>query len=316
LSFVPKVISKNWQLKVSALAMAVLLWTVPRFDAQGSRVLDDVPVRVQLTDPNWALVGEPSPAEVSVTLSGPARELIAIGVDDPPLVIPLDEVATEDTTVRLRTSWFLGTGRDGVLVEDIRPGAVQVALERIQERRLPVALPVFGALTQGRSVAGPAEINPGVVTVFGPTSRFEGMDSVPLSPLDLARVQDGDSVTLLVDTAGLPGLQVLPLQATVTIPTEATSTREFADLPIRLPALETAPPLQARPARVTVLLVGARSLVNGVDPASLTVTIPPALASLAPGQEESVVLVVEGVPEFVEVHVNPDWVLLRRPVGQ
>ena len=296
--------------------MAVLLWTVPRFDAQGTRVLDEVPVRVQLNDPNWALVGEPSPSEISVTLSGPARELIAISVDQPPVVIPLDEVATGDTTVRLRPSWFLGSGRDGVIVEDLRPGAVQVALEQILERKLPFTLPLFGDLPQGLSLAGPPEIEPDIATVFGPASRFGSLDSVPLSPLDLALVAAGDSMSLLVDTASLRDLQILPLQATVAIPTESTSTREFPDIRVRLPALETAPPLQARPAMVSVVLVGARTIVNGVDPTLLTVTIPPARASLAPGEEERVLVVVEGVPEFVEARVTPDWVLLRRPVGQ
>jgi len=315
-SFVPKVLSKNWQLKISALAMAVLLWTVPRFDAQGSRVLDEVPVRVQLTDPNWALVGEPSPPEVSLTLSGPARELLAIGVDPPPVLIPMDEVTSGDTAVILRSSWFRGAGRDGVVVEDLRPGAVRVVLERIQNRMIPFALPMFGDLPPGQSLAGPAEIEPDVATVFGPASRFEGMDSIPLSILNLARVRDGETLSMVVDTAGLRGLHVLPLEATVTVPIEGTSTREFSDLPIRLPALETAPPLQARPAQVSVVLVGARSLVNGVDPAGLTVTIPPARATLAPGEETQVVLSVEGVPEFVEVRVTPDWVVLRRPVGQ
>ena len=155
-----------------------------------------------------------------------------------------------------------------------------------------------------------------MATVFGAGSRFEGVDSIPLVPLDLSRVGDGQPLTLVVDTENLPGLQVLPLQATVTVPTEETSTREITDLLIRLPALETAPPLQTRPARVSIVLIGARTLVNSVDQNSLTVTIPPARASLAPGEEERVVSVVEGVPDLVEVHVNPDWVLLRRPVGQ
>jgi hypothetical protein len=62
--------------------------------------------------------------------------------------------------------------------------------------------------------------------------------------------------------------------------------------------------------------MGARSLVEGVDPGVLRVTIPTALASLAPGEEERVGVVVEGVPELVEYRVIPDWVLLQRPAGE
>ena len=71
MAFLPGILERNWQLKVLALAMAVLLWTVPRFEGQSSRVLDEIPVRVQLNDPNWALVGEPVPAEVTVPFGGP-----------------------------------------------------------------------------------------------------------------------------------------------------------------------------------------------------------------------------------------------------
>lgn len=316
MSFVPKVLERNWQLKVSALAMAVLLWTVPRFDIQGSRVMEDVPVRIELTDPNWALVGDPSPALVSVTLTGPARELISIGVDRPPVSVPIDEVFSGDTTVLLRPSWFRGSGRDGVVVEDLRPGAVRVRLEQIQRRHIPFSAPFFGDLPQGLSLAAQPQITPSEAVIFGAASRFEGLDSLPLIPLDLARVEGEGPFVLQVDTTGLRDLNIAPMEASVTVPTEATAAREFSDLTIRLPILDTDPQLQARPASVTVVLLGARSLVEMVDLSDITVRIPTARTSLAPGQEVQVVPVVEGVPDLVEYRLTPEWVRLQRPVGR
>jgi len=315
LSVVPKILSRNWQLKASALAMAVLLWTVPRFDAQDSRVLEDVPVRVQLNDPMWTLVDEASPPTVTVTLSGPARELLGIGMDRPPVLIPMDEVLAGDTTVFLRPSWFRGSSRDGVVVEDVSPDVVRLTFEALDQRSLPFSISLFGSLPQGLSLAGPPEITPEVTAVFGPASRIAGMDSIGLQPLDLSTVDSSGPITLPVDSSVLQGLNVLPYEASVVIPTEATATREFPDIPVSVPRLAADPQLQSRPASVTVVLFGARTLVEGIDPADLRVAIPANRAMLAPGEEDTVVLAVEGIPPFVGFRVSPDWVTLRRPAG-
>jgi hypothetical protein len=315
-SLLPGILVKNWQLKLSALAMAVLLWTVPRFEGQSTRVLPDVPVIVQLNDPEWAPLGDPSPAEVSVTVSGPARELFAIGVDRPPVIIPVDEVTSQDTTVMLRPLWFRGAGRDEVVVEGLTPDAVTLSFEAIEQRDLFLSVPLSGELPPGISLAEPPGIQPDRARVLGPTSRFEGLDSLRLLSLDLALLDEPGPYLLSVDTAGLEGLTVHPLQVSVEVQTEPTTAREFPDLTLRLPRLSADPQLQARPASVTVVLVGARSLVENVDPEALTVTVPTARANLAPGQEVQEMVVVEGVPDLVEARVTPDWVFLRRPVGQ
>ena len=69
---------------------------------------------------------------------------------------------------------------------------------------------------------------------------------------------------------------------------------------------------------MTVTLAGARSLVEGVDSADLRLTLPQGrVRTLSPGEEDRVLVGVEGVPPFVRVvRVDPGWVLLRRPAGQ
>ena len=312
----PRIVTKNWQLKLSAVAMAVLLWTVPRFEAQSSRAVGDIPVRIELNDPHWALVGEPSPATVTVTLSGPARELMALSVDRPPVLVPIDDVSSGDTTVLLRHAWFRGSAREGVVVEDLLPRAVSLTFEEIRQRPLPLATSYSGALPQGLSLAGPPTLDPEAVVVFGPESRLQEMDSVRLTPIDLSMVAGGDTLIGTVDTTAVRGLNVLPLEVAVYVPTEPTVAREFSELTVDLPDLDSGPQLQARPNVVNVVVVGAQSLVEALDPEGITATIPTARASLAPGQEERVVVVVEGLPDLVESRVTPVWILVQRPVGQ
>jgi len=314
--FLPGILSKNWQLKVMALTMAVLLWTVPRFEAQDSRVLEDIPVQVQLNDLNWVQVGTPSPAFVSVTLSGSARDLIALGVARPPVQVPINEVFSGDTTVSLLPSWFRGSGGEGVVVEDLRPGFVTLTFERKVERVLPFSAPLRGEFPEGISQAGPPIISPAVAMVLGAASSFEGMDSLRLMPVDLARAGDQGPFLQPVDTTGLHGLDPLILVASVEIRTEPTETREVTELVLHLPRLDSDPQLQAFPTSVTVVLSGPASLVGAVNPEDLIVTIPTGGPTLAPGAEEDVVPVVEGVPDWVGYTLSPGWVVLRRPAGQ
>jgi YbbR domain-containing protein len=296
--------------------MAILLWTVPRFEGQTSKVLEDIPVRVQLTDPNWAQVGKPSPSTVSVTISGPTRELLAIGVDRPPVLVPMDEVSAGDTTVLLRTSWFRGSSREGVVVEELRPQAVSLAFEEIVQRPFPLAPAFFGEPPPGVSLAGPPRMEPEAVVVFGPGSRLQDLDTLAILPIDLSMAGSQERFRGVVDTTGLGGLNVHPPEVMVEVPTEPTFARELPEQAVELPELPSDPQLQVQPSEVKVVLVGARSLVDSVDPGALAVTIPSSRASLSPGQEERVLLVVEGVPELVEARVTPEWVSVRRPVGR
>jgi hypothetical protein len=313
----PGLISKNWQLKLSALAMAVLLWTVPRFEAQSSRVLEDLPVRVQLNDPEWVLATDPMPAFVRATLSGPARELFALGVDRPPVVIPVDRVSSADTAVLLRFSWLRIPGRDGVIVDDLSPGAVRLSFERISTRPVTLVARLIGESPGGLSLAAPPELTPSVVQALGAASRLETLDSLFLRPLDLSRIRASGTFIQTVDTAGLRGIAVSPVQAAVRIRVEETVEREFDGVPVSLPVFEQDPQLQARPSSVKVTLVGARSLVEAIDVSDLRVALSSGrVRALAPGEEESrAYVILEGVPPLVGVEIEPPWVVLRRPAG-
>ena len=75
MTILPGFVTRHWQLKLSALGMAVLLWTVPGFEAPTEEVHHGVTVVVPRNDTAYALLGTPDPPTIRVTLSGPAGEL-------------------------------------------------------------------------------------------------------------------------------------------------------------------------------------------------------------------------------------------------
>ncbi len=316
MGLLPGVFARNWQLKLLALAVAVLLWTVPRFEAQDTRELEEIPVLVDLLDPEWARVGDPDPSVVTVTLSGPARDLIALGVDRPPVRIPVPEVSVGDTTVLLSRTWFRTSGMDEVVVEALDPLEVRLQFEPIERKSVFLSAPFYGQLPDGNSLAGPPVITPSSVTLTGPASRLERVDSLSLIPTDLSLVGSPGPYTQPVDTVGFGDFIISSHEVTVEFHLEATAQREFLNLPVELPRLPADPQLQVRPDSVTVVLIGAPSLLDRVVAEDLRVTISPAQASLAPGEEGRVDVVVEGYPGLVTSSVPGGQVTLTRPVGR
>jgi hypothetical protein len=296
--------------------MAVLLWTVPRFEAPSEQVLD-APVRVQLNVPDFARFGDPEPPTIRVTLSGPTRELLA--VDRVPVWVQIDSVVSLDTTVALLTSMVrLPPGVEGVEVAGLEPASVRIAFEEIVDGSSALIARMEGTLPDGLSLAGPVQVTPSVVRVSGPQSQVTQLDSLFLDPLDLSQVLQSGGFVQSVDRSGLEelGLVVSPSVATVQVSVEETRTAAFPDLLVEVPGTDSGPPIRSSPAAVSVTLIGAGSLVDAVDPASLRVKIPPGpAASLSPGQEIQVDPVVEGIPALLEALLDPSWVTLRRPTG-
>jgi hypothetical protein len=125
-----------------------------------------------------------------------------------------------------------------------------------------------------------------------------------------------DTLHQLVDTAGFEGVDFLTEEASVVLPIEATQLMEFSDQALELPRMASDPQLQARPAVVTVVVSGAGSLLERLDPEAIRAVIPATAATLPPGEEERVLVFVDGVPPPLRYRVVPESVLLRRPVGQ
>jgi len=315
--FFPGVITRNWQLKISALAMAVLLWTVPEFERQSSQVLENVPVRVQLLDPQWALLREPLPDSVQVTLSGSTRALLTLRAARPAIVVPVDQVSSTDTAILLLQAWLRTSVGEEVTVEDIVPSSVILSFEPILVEAATLLYRFTGALPPGLSLARPPEVNPGFARISGPASRVGGLTTLSLMPLDLSEIRSSGTFVLPVDTSGLAGMALSPQRASVELVLEETVARSYPGLPVRLPVLDSEPQLQGRPANVTLVLTGARSLMEEMDPSGLRVSVSRTVArALAPGEEVRATLSVEGVPDMIQATLDPEWILLRRPTGQ
>jgi len=303
----------NGQLKVLALVLSIFLWALVQAEPRSQQPFLGVPVEVVVSDTSWALSGSSMPAMVDLVLGGPAGEMFRLAREGTVLRIPIDDIGSSDTLVTLRRDWVDLTGRNGLVVQSVVPSSVRLLFEESVTRFVPAAMRLRGELPARLALASPIGLTPVMVRVRGPRSRVEDLDSVQLRPLDLSEVEASGVFTVGVDTTGLGGTRIIPRTATLGVRVEEEEERVITDLPIQLRSPDPDAVMVVEPTTVSVTLMGARTLVNSVDPAFLTAWVAPELImDMEPGDEIRVRLRIEGVPALVRAIPDRSMVTVRR----
>jgi YbbR domain-containing protein len=209
---------RDWKLKLAAFAVALLLWAVVKAEETVSVSVTGVPVGVSLRDPRWELTAAPSPALVTLQVTGPVREILRLNVERPRVVVPVEDARDSVLVAVLRTGWVqMPGGLERTTVDDIRPDAVRLVFDPVRTRDVPVALPLRGALPAGLRLDGAIELDPSFIRVSGPWRRLSRLDSVRLPALNLLRLTGVTAIEMDIDTAGM-GLLLRPTSVTVRVP--------------------------------------------------------------------------------------------------
>lgn len=208
----------DWALKLTALALAFLLWTSVQADAPGEWVASAIQVRVVNNDPDWVVADAPSPNEVRVTFSGPYRELLRVASERPDILVPVDQVADSTELFPLSVNRVrLPPGTPNTTVIGIQPGMVRVSFDRVMTRLIPVAATLQRELPPGHELAGPIVVDPSFVRASGAGRSLSLIDTLRLPPIDLRERMSHDTLDMTIDTTGT-GLILSPRTVRVIVP--------------------------------------------------------------------------------------------------
>lgn len=315
MAVLPSALTRNWSLKLASLGLAVFLWAVVRAEPTGRETLAGVPVRVQVGDLDWTLEDEPAPAAVEVHFAGPVREILRLNRTGTSVLVPLERVTSEDTVVQLRRDWVVMDGATGLVVDDIVPATVRLSLARVVSEPRPVAVRTRGELPEELGLAAPLSTSPPVVVLRGPAGEVAAVDSVPTVSVDLGRLTGSGVLELPVDTAGMGGLVVNPLEVQLRVQVDTVMERFISGVEVELPE-GADPSLVVEPASLGVNLIGPRTLL--VRPEARAVRLVARLPSGAapePGQSIRVPVAVVDAPGLVRSRPGADSVTVRRPGG-
>lgn len=304
-------IAENWQLKVLALALALLLWIVVSAEQVTTTWLL-VPLEVRNTDPNYRLDALDAPKEVEVRLSGRARDLFDLIFRRPSFVLSLSDIQNPVETRFLDPRMLQLPPRMEVSPLDVRPSSVRLEFTRIGLKRVPIRARLAGQLGPGWAVIDTLTGDPSFIDLSGPSQLLAPIDEVFTVPIEIS---PGDSVigrTISIDTAGLAGLTLSAGETLISGRIDRVVERLFPNVAIVAP-----PGTRIEPARVNVTLRGPQSTLRSVVPASIRVVTESAElpAGIPPGGVV-VALRVERLSAGVMAILSPDRVRVLPPAGQ
>lgn len=210
-------LTENWALKLAALGLAILLWLAVTANEQQRAVFRNIPVEVDLRDPNWRL-DRLEPATVTVHVQGPRGELVELGSDPPRILLPVEGVSDSTESQVVPLQWVqLPAGVRETRVLGLRPDTIRLHYERLASKTVPVVVRTQGHLPEGLALSLPINTNPASVQVRGPANILSRLDSVPLFPVDISGLRSTTNVPVGVDTTELRQLTFEPAEVNVVL---------------------------------------------------------------------------------------------------
>lgn len=248
----------HWPYKLAAFFIVFLLWLdLTAGERQSQEVVTRLVIDVQ--DSAWVLLD--APTEVATTFQGRNRDLMAVIGDDPELRIGIREVTGSVMRVALEPGQVVYDRELGVRATLVVPTSIELQLEQLAERRVPVVPDLVTEPAMGFTVMRPLLVEPDSVTVRGGASQVESIRQVltrrvALEDLRHAVMRD---VPLEVP-AGARGVGIEPPSVLVTVPVDSLVVRQ-----VRLPVRATgaaAGRVRVQPDSVDVVVRGAAAAVS------------------------------------------------------
>jgi len=282
-------LTADWPLKLTALALSVLLWLVASSEEPASGLLS-VELRVQ-PPAGREVVREPG--RIRATVVGRRRDLLRLSRENLVLTRMLPDSLTADSmSLTIDPADLVFPGATGIQVQDVEPRRVGVELNPLAQRTVPVHPVVRVQSRSGFELVGAVAVVPGEVRLAGPESRIAAIDSAVTVPLELAGADGPAEQRVMVDTTGFGPVRVFPSRVTVSLNVQAMGERTLWPVPVQLPSA-----LRLRPDRdtVTVRVRGPRARLAALTPDSVTVTIGPLDSGPPPARVFLRVLVAPGL---------------------
>jgi hypothetical protein len=295
--------TQNWQLKLSAFALALLLWVVVKAD-QPSADWRAARVEVVVLDPEWRLVEASVPRTVDVLLVGPGRDFWELAISPPRLRVEIRAVTDTVQVIPLDPRMSRLPGGLTLVAQDVRPSTLRLNFERLASATVPVEVRVSSPLADGVELVEALSWDPAEVRVFGPQARVRAIAAIRTRPVDLSREDATFVRTVPLDTSGLGGLDLSHREVVLSGRVEQRVARTLTGVPVA-----TRPGTAAIPAQVDVRVEGPESLVMQIDPGAVrAVVIPDSLPGQIPMGGVVVPLIVDRLPPGVRGAPNPSSV--------
>lgn len=187
----------NWGLKLLSLVFALLLWLFVMGE-QKAEVGYTVPLELKNL-PVELVVANEVPSLVDVRISGPRTLLSNIQSSSLSMSVDLRGLQAGLTTFK-RLDQNLNIP-SALRVSRLSPSYVEVKLERIRQKTVPVRVVFDGQPADGATL-DQVIIRPETVVIEGAESEVRAVDSVVTETIDITLAQESFTLTLPIDFRG------------------------------------------------------------------------------------------------------------------
>lgn len=291
----------NWPIKVTALALATVLWAAVSAEEPATQL---VPIRLDVQPPpNRTLVQRPP--TIQALVAGSPDELIKLYASEPFILRTIPDTTVESfvTLTMVPEDVTLGSNAN-VSIQDLVPRQVTVVLDDVAERAVRVVPRVDVTAASGFLLMGSPSAVPDSVTVIGPEAQVQRIGSVFTLPLQIEDVRESQRVRVAIDTAAFGAVRLSPVEVEIAIRIDALTARTLDSVPVII----AGGLWEGEPAIVQVTLRGPASRLQRMTRDSVRVT------AAAPSAEgEALPVRVQGPAGLVATAV-PDSVRAGRMV--
>jgi YbbR domain-containing protein len=206
------VLFRNWPLKVGALALSTILWVYVAAEQPTSKFID---VQVELDLPPELALMRPAP-QVRAAVTGPWREVTKL-YDSPLIVhiaVPVNAGPPRWQAV-LVPSDIQVPHEARVTIQDVEPRAVELDIDRVVRKDVPVAVRATVEPEAGFTVPAPMVATPATVRISGPRALVAVVDSFMTEAVEIRGVTGPFERVVSLDTVGHALLRVSPREVTV-----------------------------------------------------------------------------------------------------
>ncbi len=175
-----KTITENWVLKLLSLVLALILW----FFVMGEQKLErSYAVSLELKNmPPGMMVANEIPSHIEVRIAGPRTLLMNMQTQNIGISVDLKDLQPGLTTLKRLEERLDLPGP--LKVTRVSPSYVDIKLERIRARLVPVEVTVTGEPAAGYRV-GKIRVKPEKVMVEGAEGEVGGVETVPTEAVDV-----------------------------------------------------------------------------------------------------------------------------------
>lgn len=292
----------NWPIKLTSLALAAVLWAAVAAEEPTTQL---VPVTLIVEPPEGRALTRPLPA-VKALYAGSSRELIKLYATPPQItaMIP-DTLSGSSYALELFPSDLKLAEDADVEAQDVQPRRIEVTLDAVARRVVPVVSRVTIKPDTGFAVVGGVAFSPSSVLVRGPEAVVSRIDAASTIPLEITAVRGPVRRRVPIDTGSLGVVQVSQREVEVSAEVAAVSERAFLDVPVTVRGERAA--WVPEPAAVIVTVRGPAIRVAQLPKDSLAVWAVPSGAA----RRETVRLTVIA-PPGLDATATPDTVRLQR----